>query len=135
MLPADLTYVLVTMNNRKVYIGSIKHIPHPNEERTSSEEFLLVPHMSGFRDEEGMRLEITHYYEYESVNNIREEDSISLPKSDIVTIGPFTIGSHKKVLSQHGGSLKRPTKIEGFIKVMPQEAAMTKLERIYSRVK
>ncbi|MDT8894432.1 hypothetical protein RSO41_07155 [Halomonas sp. I1] len=86
----ELMYAFITLSNRKIYIGSLKLVPPPNEERTNSEEFLLVPFFSGYRDEKSLSVNITHMYEYESPESIREEDAISFSKSNIITIGAFS---------------------------------------------
>lgn len=53
---------LFTMKDRKVYVGSVVGIGKPSEAQGVDQHFLLVPFLSGYRDEKTLQVELTTDY-------------------------------------------------------------------------
>ena len=85
------TLIMLTLNNRKVYIGRPFHLSLGTSE--PDRWIRLIPWKSGYRDEETGQLQITTDYE-NALSNITTEThlmelSMSIPVHDIVTFQPF----------------------------------------------
>lgn len=70
--------VMLSMNDRKVYVGYVAACAEPSQNGGAYQEVTLVPMMSGYRDEQSLKISITTYYEDadESVELIVRQDSI-----------------------------------------------------------
>ena len=74
----DKKAVMLSMNDRKVYVGYIAACAEPSQNGGAYQEVTLVPMMSGYRDEKTLKVNITTYYEEadESVELIVRQDAI-----------------------------------------------------------
>ncbi|WP_417566871.1 hypothetical protein [Marinobacter sp.] len=70
--------VMLSMNDRKVYVGYVAACAEPSQNGGAYQEVTLVPMMSGYRDEKTLKVNITTYYEDadESVELIVRQDTI-----------------------------------------------------------
>lgn len=56
------TYVMLTLSNRKVYVGVVNNMGEPNEIEGFDQEISLVPIVSGFRDKDDLSVQWTTPY-------------------------------------------------------------------------
>ncbi|MBD3640578.1 MAG: hypothetical protein HUJ18_06240 [Marinobacter sp.] len=70
--------VMLSMNDRKVYVGYVAACAEPSQNGGAYQEVTLVPMMSGYRDKQTLKITITTYYEdaNESVELIVRQDAI-----------------------------------------------------------
>jgi hypothetical protein len=70
--------VMLSMNDRKVYVGYVAACAEPSQNGGAYQEVTLVPMMSGYRDENSLRIYITTYYDDadQSVELIVRQDAI-----------------------------------------------------------
>lgn len=77
--------VMITMDDRKVYVGHITDIGAPTEVTGVDQEISLVPSVSGYRDKDTMK--VVYTTDYPSNTPIKP---ISFRQSNIVSISPFS---------------------------------------------
>ena len=77
--------VMITMDDRKVYVGHIVDIGAPTEVTGVDQEIALVPSVSGYRDKDTMK--VVYTTDYSDDTPIRP---ISFRQSNIVSISPFS---------------------------------------------
>lgn len=65
LLNAALTkqVVMLSMRDRKVYVGQIARTSEPNETQAAAQEIEIVPAMSGFRHKDNLSVKLTTMYE------------------------------------------------------------------------
>ena len=88
-------YLLISMSDRKVYVGRVINLGEPNEHTGPDQEILIVPVFSGYRDKDDMRLTLTTLY------NTEEDISIILRQDNIVSVCEFIEPLYEKVSEQH----------------------------------
>ena len=54
---------MLTLNDKKVYIGKIISLGEPNETEGLDQEIELLPVMSGYRDKDTFKIKLTNFYE------------------------------------------------------------------------
>lgn len=77
--------LMITMDDRKVYVGHIVDIGAPTEVTGVDQEIALVPSVSGYRDKDTMK--VVYTTDYSGDTPMR---SISFRQSNIVSISPFS---------------------------------------------
>lgn len=77
--------VFLTMANRKVYVGYVLECAEPVQSAGARQEIVLLPLMSGYRDEQTLEVTITNYHHKDS----EEELNVILGQSEIVSSGEF----------------------------------------------
>ncbi|MCD5986502.1 hypothetical protein KDX30_01175 [Pseudomonas sp. CDFA 553] len=74
--------VMITMNDRKVYVGYIKSMGDSTEVTGFDKDFELVPTLSGYRDKDTLEVRYTTEYESEGILNnslfLKQENVVSL---------------------------------------------------------
>ena len=114
-------FVSVTLDNRKVYIGWTALTPlSGSSHEDGARDFTLLPVLSGYRNSDTLRLEITTDYTgaYEEIQrrgtNVGVEDfAIVIPVSRVVTANPFSLDLEQDIFdispTQNAGFVSPPT--------------------------
>lgn len=55
-------FLLITMSDRKVYVGRVISLGEPNEKQGLDQEISIIPIFSGYRDKDTLSLTLTNYY-------------------------------------------------------------------------
>ncbi|WP_417763953.1 hypothetical protein [Shewanella sp.] len=58
----DGYYIMLTMEDRKVYIGRVISLGEPNESEGMDQEITITPYASGFRDKDNLGITLTTKY-------------------------------------------------------------------------
>lgn len=82
---AKRTAVMLTMNDRKVYVGYIKSMGDSTEVTGFDKDFELVPTLSGYRDKDTLEVRYTTEYESEGILN----NSLFLKQENVVSLTPY----------------------------------------------
>lgn len=89
----DRKSILISMNNKKVYVGIVNALGEPNEKDGPNQQISILPIMSGYREKDTLNVCFTNDY-----NNIEDYDtSVIIPVSQITQVSWFTIEVHDKV--------------------------------------
>ncbi len=89
----DRKSILISMNNKKVYVGIVNALGEPNEKDGPNQQISILPIMSGYRENDTLNVCFTNDY-----NNIEDYDtSVIIPVSQITQVSWFTIEVHDKV--------------------------------------
>lgn len=83
--------VMITMDDRKVYVGHIVDIGAPTEVTGVDQEIALIPSVSGYRDKDTMK--VVYTTDYSDDTPMRP---ISFRQSNIISISPFSDVIHEK---------------------------------------
>ena len=75
----DKIFVMLTMADRKVYVGKIISLGEPSETQGPDQEIEILPIVSGYRDKDTLTVTFTTYYSVlgEDVKLILKQDGIS----------------------------------------------------------
>ena len=100
-------FVSVTLDNRKVYIGWTGLAPFSGpSDKDGAKDFTLLPVLSGYRNEETLKLEITTDYTsaYQQIERSDSQVSIDdfeivIPVSRVVTANPFSLDVDQKTFA------------------------------------
>ncbi|CAN5841534.1 hypothetical protein BH23ACT11_BH23ACT11_23930 [soil metagenome] len=96
------SFVSVTLNNRKVYIGWPVYSP---DTRRETKDFRLLPAVSGYRDEQTLDLHLTTQY-FEILEKVRSgtvyglnanDFEVMLPLENVVSVGLFSLAIDQKL--------------------------------------
>lgn len=89
----DRKSILVSMTNKKVYVGIVNALGEPNEKDGPNQQISILPIMSGYRDKDTLNVCFTNDY-----NNIEGYDtSVIIPVSQITQVSWFTMEVHDQV--------------------------------------
>lgn len=86
--------LIITMNDRKVYVGIVKILSEPTENKGATHEFSLFPILSGYRDTENLNVVLTNNYE---LGKTKHNLAIILKQDNIVTASEFILEVYQKV--------------------------------------
>lgn len=78
-------YVMLTMNDRKVYVGKIISLGEPTETNGMDQDISIMPLMSGYRDKDTLKVEFKTFYEQVSANiylSLRQDAILSATEFD-----------------------------------------------------
>ena len=82
---ANKELIMLTLSNRKVYVGVVNGLGEPNEVEGMDQEISLVPVLSGFRDKDD--LTVSFNTKYDDINN---EDLMIVIRQDLIeTVSQF----------------------------------------------
>lgn len=84
--------VMLSMKDRKVYVGKVLSMGEPNESKGADQEIEILPVMSGFRDKDSMELTFTTYYE-----KINEDIILVLRQDEILTATEFNFDVYARL--------------------------------------
>ncbi|MCK7146245.1 hypothetical protein L8P18_07470 [Enterobacter bugandensis] len=98
----DRKSILVSMTNKKVYVGIVNALGEPNEKDGPNQQISILPIMSGYRDKDTLNVYFTNDY-----NNIEGYDtSVIIPVSQITQVSWFTMEVHDQVNNNCKGQLE-----------------------------
>jgi hypothetical protein len=59
----DSRPLLLSLNSRKIYVGTINSLGEPNESEGMDQEISVIPLISGYRDKDTLKVVLTTYYD------------------------------------------------------------------------
>lgn len=84
--------LMLTLQNRQVYIGKLNSTGEPNENEGLDQEICLIPLMSGYRDDKTLELNlVTHY------KTLNIDIFLTLRQSEIISVTEFDLSSYEKL--------------------------------------
>lgn len=91
------TEIMLSMADRKVYVGFVLNMGEPNEHNGMDQEILLQPILSGYRDE---RLKVTFTTDYKLAlsNDQSQKLGIVLKQDNIVSATKFDHNLFKDIV-------------------------------------
>lgn len=87
----DGFYVLLTMEDRKVYIGRVISLGEPNESEGLDQEITITPYASGYRNKDDLSLKLTTKY-----REVSSDISLTLRQDKIISATHFSEEIFKK---------------------------------------
>lgn len=106
-LSATDELAMLSMSDRKVYIGRISNLGEPSETGGVDQDILILPYMSGYRDKDRLTVEFTTHY-----NHVGQEISLSLRQTDIVSVTKFDAGAYEIWKDKHVSPEAKPLIVE-----------------------
>lgn len=89
----DRKSILISMSNKKVYVGIVNALGEPNEKDGPNQQISILPIMSGYREKDTLNVCFTNDY-----NNVKDYDtSVIIPVSQITHVSWFTMEVHDQV--------------------------------------
>jgi hypothetical protein len=93
---ANVELIYVTLENRQVYIGWPTYTPGL---RRDTEDFRILPVLSGFRDEQTLEVDYTTYYpdvldrvDNGEIGGVQADDlEVVIPLNRVISLGPFSL--------------------------------------------
>lgn len=83
--------VMLTMDDRKVYVGKIVTMGEPSETTGMDQEIVIIPVMSGYRDKDTLSVKFTTQYK-----EINKELQVCLRQESIVSATEFDFDAYRK---------------------------------------
>jgi len=96
----DGFFVMLTMDDRKVYIGRVISLGEPNETEGMDQEITITPYASGYRDKDTLNLVLTTKYK-----DISEDVSLVLRQDRIISATHFSEAIYEEFQHKHNPSL------------------------------
>ncbi|HEY1028610.1 MAG TPA: hypothetical protein VGE28_13420 [Pseudomonas sp.] len=84
-------YVMLTMDDRKVYVGKVISLGEPSETNGMDQDVSIMPLMSGYRDKDTLVVNFNTHYE-----EVDADIYISLRQDSIVSATEFDFEAYKK---------------------------------------
>lgn len=91
----DGFYLMLTMEDRKVYVGRVIGLGEPNETEGMDQEIVITPYASGYRDEATLSLKLTGKY-----TEVTEDVSLVLRQDKIISATQFSEALYDEFLSK-----------------------------------
>lgn len=88
-------YLMLTMSDRKVYVGIVTTFGEPTESEGMDQEIVITPFLSGYRDSATLEVEFTTLY-----SDIDEELELVLKQENVISATVFSNDIYKK-FSKH----------------------------------
>lgn len=82
---------MLTMDDRKVYVGKIVTMGEPSETAGMDQEIIIIPVMSGYRDKDSLIVKFTTKYK-----DIDKELQVCLRQESIVSATEFDFDAYRK---------------------------------------
>lgn len=109
---ANRREIMLSMDDRKVYVGVLAEISPPSEVLGPNEEIIIVPVLSGYRDKDTLRVVYTtDYTEKAAANASISFSPVILRQSAIVSLTTFS-PAIRKAFEESNDSAEKTTKIE-----------------------
>lgn len=89
----DGFYLMLTMEDRKVYIGRVISLGEPNESSGMDQEITITPYISGFRNEDNLSLKLTTKY-----TDVSDDVSLVLRQDKIISATYFSESIYEEFL-------------------------------------
>lgn len=83
--------VMLTMEDRKVYVGRVVDLGEPTATGGMDQDILLIPVMSGFRNKDDLKVTFTTFY-----SEVKADILISLRQDNIVSATEFDFDAYHK---------------------------------------
>jgi len=81
----DGFYLMITMDDRKVYIGRVISLGEPNESEGMDQEITITPYASGYRDKNTLGVTLTTKY-----NEVSSDVSLTIRQDKIILATHFS---------------------------------------------
>lgn len=98
---------MLSMSDRKVYVGRISSLGEPSETGGVDQDILILPYMSGYRDKDRLTVEFTTHY-----NHVNQEISLSLRQADIVSATEFNAKAYDLWKNINTAPETKPLKVD-----------------------
>lgn len=102
--------VLISLSNRKVYVGQVVSLGEPNESEGMDQEISILPHISGYRDKDNLTVNFTT--QYESIDT-KVEIKVTLRQELIESVARFDFDVYQQFLERKKG-IHRKTEASSF---------------------
>lgn len=99
----DGFYLMLTMEDRKVYIGRVISLGEPNETEGMDQEIVITPYVSGYRDKDTLNLKLTVKY-----TEVTEDVSLVLRQDKIISATQFSEALYDEFLSNQSSKQEQP---------------------------
>ncbi len=80
--------ILITLEDRKCYVGFVARIQEPNEESTGHQEIVLAPFLSGYRHKDTLLLLFSNKYDTENGSKF------IFPRGKIISLSGFDLKTY-----------------------------------------
>lgn len=97
--------VLITLSNRKVYVGQVISMGEPNESEGMDQEISILPHISGYRNIDTLHVNFTTQYESIDTN---VEMKVTLRQELIESVSRFDFDVYQQFLRLEANAFKEP---------------------------
>lgn len=84
-------YVMLSMEDRKVYVGKIIDLGEPTETNGMDQDISIMPLMSGYRDKDTLKVEFKTFYE-----EVESDIYLSLRQDGIVSATEFDFEAYRQ---------------------------------------
>jgi hypothetical protein len=93
--------ILITLSNRKVYVGRVISVGEPTENEGLDQEITLLPQMSGYRHKDTLNVDFTTHYQ--NISTV-DEMTVTIRQELIETISRFDFEVYKQFLQNQEGN-------------------------------
>ncbi|WP_372382112.1 hypothetical protein ACCQ12_15110 [Xanthomonas sp. NCPPB 1068] len=101
LIAAELEPVMISMADRKIYVGVVSSIGSPTEASGVDEDVAIWPLMSGYRDKDDLSVKFQNVYpDFDKSTSI----PIYFKQKNIVSITPYDSSMERKVVIRKNGS-------------------------------
>lgn len=83
------TQIMLSMSDKKVYVGFVLNMGEPNEHKGMDQEILLQPVLSGYRNTNNLKVTFTTDYDLAKSNDQSKKLGIVLKQDNIVSATKF----------------------------------------------
>ena len=95
--------LMLTLSDRKVYVGVVSSLGEPNESEGMDQEIALIPLMSGYRDEDTLQVSFNTDYK------VVEKDLYIIIKQDLISTATiFDFDTYLEFLNHRPSKPKQP---------------------------
>ncbi|MBA0177503.1 hypothetical protein ACI51Z_00685 [Pectobacterium carotovorum] len=89
----DRRSILVTLQNKKTYVGIVNSLGEPNEKEGPNQYISILPIISGYREKDTLKLILENEYK-----ELKDADtSVIFPLKEVAQISWFDMETHEKV--------------------------------------
>ena len=100
-------YLMLTMDDRKVYVGKVISLGEPTESEGMDQEITITPFMSGYRHNKTLKVQFTTKY-----NKVDDDIALVLRQDKIVSATRFNPKIYEKFQAQQQNRAAAEQKIE-----------------------
>ncbi|EEB1830034.1 hypothetical protein DBA53_22190, partial [Salmonella enterica subsp. enterica serovar Typhimurium] len=100
--------VLISLSNRKVYVGQVVSMGEPNESEGMDQEISILPHISGYRDKDNLTVNFTT--QYENIDT-KVEIKVTLRQELIESVSRFDFDVYQQFLERKKEFKEKPVRV------------------------
>ena len=100
--------VLISLSNRKVYVGQVVSMGEPNESEGMDQEISILPHISGYRDKDNLTVNFTT--QYQSIDT-KVEIKVTLRQELIESVTRFDFDVYEQFLKRNNEYIEKPKRV------------------------